>query len=80
MMLAAQLAVSAVARRRQPPRPPWGRLSGDLSLPLALSGTAAVPLSPPRAAAMSAPAGSVGMTPGVSAPKDDDIPLLNNQA
>lgn len=29
---------------------------------------------------MSAPAGSFGMTPGVSAPKDDDVPLLNNQA
>ena len=29
---------------------------------------------------MSAPAGSIGQRPGVSAPKDDDIPLLNNQA
>lgn len=29
---------------------------------------------------MSAPAGAAGGQPGVSAPKDDDVPLLNNQA
>ena len=29
---------------------------------------------------MSAPAGAAGGRPGVSAPKDDDVPLLNNQA